>query len=309
MAPTLSAILCNFNDVSLLPGAVEALLEQSFPPHEIILVDDGSTDGSPALIRRLADAHPSIKPIFLPRNTGVVSAGNTALRMASGSHVGWFAADDRILPGHFMRVAQALSLVGDAAVVASPVVLAMQDGSEKLHSLDFDIAAPHRLAPPALIQILQKRYLWLPSHAAFFRRNDLMMLGGWDVAIDWLSDWFALYALAMRGGVICLDEPGARIQERAGSFGQRRRNVYWHEAFHALFAVLAKPGNRDIQRAFAASPYLFTGPFGMAAAWEALRHTGGRSLGLRFLLWRLLVSRKLGFGHFPALARSVLPQA
>jgi glycosyltransferase involved in cell wall biosynthesis len=67
--PTYSAIVCAYNEEKTIAGVLEALAA-SPRIQEIIAVDDGSCDQTPAIIQRLAQDHPQIHPIILPQNQG-----------------------------------------------------------------------------------------------------------------------------------------------------------------------------------------------------------------------------------------------
>src|SRR5262244_1882053 len=86
-APTLSVVLPNYNHAHLLPRAIAALLAQERPPDEIIVVDDGSTDDSRAVIAQMAARAPAIRVLLNDKNLGVVRTQNRALEAASGRYI------------------------------------------------------------------------------------------------------------------------------------------------------------------------------------------------------------------------------
>ena len=63
MSHKFTAIIPNYNSASWLPKAIQSLLEQTEPFNEIVIVDDGSTDHSLALIQELTDKYPQIRLI------------------------------------------------------------------------------------------------------------------------------------------------------------------------------------------------------------------------------------------------------
>src|SRR5436190_1838876 len=87
----LSVILPNFNHGHLLPRAIEALRTQDHQPDEIILIDDGSTDDSLAVIDKLAATMPHIRRLRNPANLGLAQTLQQGLDAARGRYV-YFAA-------------------------------------------------------------------------------------------------------------------------------------------------------------------------------------------------------------------------
>jgi glycosyltransferase involved in cell wall biosynthesis len=94
MTPRFSVIIPAFNAVTTLSRAVESVRAQSWPVHEIIVVDDGSTDGTADVLRRFGDA---VRLIRQP-NRGVSVARNTGAAAATGDWLAFLDADDWYVP-------------------------------------------------------------------------------------------------------------------------------------------------------------------------------------------------------------------
>ena len=58
---TLSVVMCNYNHGHYIQEALQAILSQSFPPLEVIVIDDGSTDNSVQIIGGIAEKNPTVK--------------------------------------------------------------------------------------------------------------------------------------------------------------------------------------------------------------------------------------------------------
>lgn len=92
-AATLSVIVPNWNCAPWLPEALDSLLNQSSPPEQVIVIDDGSTDNSIALLEALAAQHPQLT--LLRGERGGVSAARTkGLAIATGDFIYFMDADD-----------------------------------------------------------------------------------------------------------------------------------------------------------------------------------------------------------------------
>lgn len=111
-APTLvSVVIPVYNGDRFLTEALESVLAQDYPHVEIIVVDDGSTDNTAAVIRQY---QPAIQAIF-QRNAGVAIARNRGIEAAQGAWIAFLDADDVFLPGKLtaqITLAEALPHLG-----------------------------------------------------------------------------------------------------------------------------------------------------------------------------------------------------
>lgn len=93
MAPLVSAIVPVWNVAGLLPRCLDSLLAQTHPRLEIIVVDDGSTDGSGAVMLTYHEQHPEVH-VVTQRHRGIGPARNAGLSVARGEYVVFVDADD-----------------------------------------------------------------------------------------------------------------------------------------------------------------------------------------------------------------------
>lgn len=90
LGPRFSVIIPNYNNAATLPRAIESVLVQTYPAHEIIVVDDGSQDHSSAVIARFGAAVIHVHQ----SNSGVSAARNHGARVATGDWLAFLDADD-----------------------------------------------------------------------------------------------------------------------------------------------------------------------------------------------------------------------
>lgn len=93
-----SVIVPVYNGENHLPLTVDSIRKQTYESWELLLVDDGSADGSLALCREYEQQDPRIR-VVAKENGGVCSARNAGLALASGKYVMFTDADDRLEPG------------------------------------------------------------------------------------------------------------------------------------------------------------------------------------------------------------------
>ncbi|SEF41909.1 glycosyltransferase family 2 protein [Billgrantia desiderata] len=94
--PTISIIVPAYNVAPYIEAALESLASQTFPPHQVIIVDDGSKDDTRERVR--AFPHPYPVELMATVNLGQGGARNLAITRASGDYVYFFDADDLLEP-------------------------------------------------------------------------------------------------------------------------------------------------------------------------------------------------------------------
>ena len=99
--PRVSVVVAVHNCARYLGEAVASALAQSLPPHEIIVVDDASDDGTREIAAELARGDRRIQVVRLDRNVGPSAARNAALDAASGEWIAILDGDDVCLPDRF----------------------------------------------------------------------------------------------------------------------------------------------------------------------------------------------------------------
>lgn len=100
MAVSLSIIIPAYNVVSYLEDCIESIMAGTYHDFEILLIDDGSVDGTGSLCDRLAEKY-SVIQVFHTTNSGLANARNLGIDHASGQYVGFVDADDVIAPNMF----------------------------------------------------------------------------------------------------------------------------------------------------------------------------------------------------------------
>ena len=105
MSSLISVIVTVYNVEKYIGQCLDSIIGQTYRDLEIILVDDGSTDRSPAICDRYADKDKRIRVIH-KENEGLVRARKTGIMAASGVYVGYVDADDWIEPAMYERLLQ-----------------------------------------------------------------------------------------------------------------------------------------------------------------------------------------------------------
>lgn len=107
--PKCSIIITVYNIEDYIESCLKDIVSQTLSDIEIIVVDDGSTDGSRTIIDAFAERYLNIKKIYFEKNTigGVGTAANAGLNAARGEYIGFADGDDRFAPDMFERLVAA----------------------------------------------------------------------------------------------------------------------------------------------------------------------------------------------------------
>jgi glycosyltransferase involved in cell wall biosynthesis len=103
----ISLLMPTYNREATLPRAIDSVLVQLWTDWELVIVDDGSTDGTEALIAKYTD--PRVRYVKQPKNAGVTAARNRALDEARGEWIGMLDSDDELVPQALSTLMRVLS--------------------------------------------------------------------------------------------------------------------------------------------------------------------------------------------------------
>src|SRR6202011_3183782 len=97
---SVSVAIATYNRAAMVRQAVEAALEQTHLPAEIVIADDASSDSTWMVLEKLAGCAPGVRIFRRERNSGGAENWSFAIRQTSGDYIAWCSDDDRFTPGH-----------------------------------------------------------------------------------------------------------------------------------------------------------------------------------------------------------------
>lgn len=128
LQPTISVVMPVYNSEKYLNEAVESILGQTLPDFELITIDDGSTDGSSAILESFRQNDPRVIVHRHSQNQGVTAALNAGLALARGKYIARMDADDISLRERFEKQAAYLEKHPEIDIVGSAVRLVDERG-------------------------------------------------------------------------------------------------------------------------------------------------------------------------------------
>lgn len=168
----ISVVMPCYNAMPYLDEAMQSVLGQSYPLVELIVVDDGSTDGSTEVLQRLAVEHPERIMLLYQNRGGPFVARNQALAHANGNYIAFLDADDIWHP-------DALRLMHEALVAGNADVAYCSWQNFGIASTDPNPVIPPELAPDEAAAYLMERPSW-PINSVLLRRHLIDALRGFS---------------------------------------------------------------------------------------------------------------------------------
>ncbi len=207
-----------YNAARYLAEAVRSIQDQTFTRWELIAVDDGSTDGSPAVLQELALRDPRIRPIARP-HAGLAVALNHAIGLAHGSLIARMDGDDVALPHRFARQLEFMEAHPEVLAIGTRILQIAPDGTEVCEAYDLtdheSIDAFH----------LSQRGSAIAHPTAMMRRAAVLEVGGYRQELDPADDLDLWLRLAECGRLANLSEVLLRYRLHDASLTQRRRQA------------------------------------------------------------------------------------
>lgn len=223
--PVVSVCMPSYNYGRFLPEAIESVLDQSYEAFELLLIDNGSDDGSYEIALDYAGRDPRLRVLTHAgrENRGVNASLNLGLAEAVGTYFGLLPADDVYLRGSLERRV--------ALFEREPAAAFVYGGAQFIDEAGRPTGQVGGRAPDAVLgfdrtgDLLQALLFhdFVPGAALLTRRELLMQIGGFDEAV-YFNDWYvAIRLLARAGCVFVPGEPvvGYRLHERHRSLENR----------------------------------------------------------------------------------------
>jgi glycosyltransferase involved in cell wall biosynthesis len=205
--PQVSVIMPAYDAQAFIAEAIESIRIQDGVDLEIIVIDDGSTDGTRAIVERIAQQEPRLRLLTSP-HAGVAKARNLGLAAARAGIIAFLDADDLYPPG---RLARQLNILR-----AQPETLVVMGETLVFRRLQDWAPAPGTQA---------RRFLGIKLDAALFRRALFDRIGAFDEALESGEDTDLLLRVSEAGIKI-------EVENEIAAFYRRHANNMTNDLAH-----------------------------------------------------------------------------
>jgi glycosyltransferase involved in cell wall biosynthesis len=247
----LTVIVGNYNHARYLPRCLDAILNQSVRPRELIVIDDCSQDDSMAVLEQYAQRDSVVRLVRHAKNQGVEATYNEGIRLARTKYLFLGAADDYVLPGFFEKSVTQLDANPHAGLCCGYDSHAYgYDGEIREFPTRWS-EGPKYFQPDEVVQLVRRN---LAAQATVVKKNSLVRIGMYRPELAWYCDWFAYLAIALREGMCHIPESLAvRTLGLEGAYSNESHN--WGTEKHitvlgAMIDVIASDDFADIAPQF-----------------------------------------------------------
>lgn len=276
MSPLVSVVIPNWNGKHHLALCLPSLAAQDYAPFEIIVVDNGSTDGSVAW---LAQAWPEVRVLALPENRGFAAGVNAGIALARGEYVALLNNDTEAEPDWLSHLVAVAERYPEAGMVASKLML--WDERDRLHAAGDFYTVSGQAGNWGFWEQdgerwMEERWVFSPcAGAALYRRTLLDQLGGMDERFGSYLEDIDLGWRANLAGYRCRFAPQAVVYHRVSATGGGPLASYYNGR-NALY-VLIKDVPAPLLRRY--WPQILRAQ--LQISWDALRHWRGAAARAR----------------------------
>lgn len=274
--PRISVVLPTYNRARVLRRAIDSVLNQTFQDLELIVVDDGSTDGTNAILKSYSDR---IRVVVLNNNVGPCRARNVGIQASSGELVAFQDSDDEWLPNKLeVQVNRMDSMVVSMhrPLGASYTRIAVKI-TEEIDRYVPPHGYPEQLKGNLYSQLLKANLVGTPT--LLVRRQVLDDIGMFDESLSQLEDWDLALRIALKYDFDFVDEPLIISHFSPDGVNSRRDST-------ALYRILLKHSDEYL---------LHFREVGSGAFWTAgdeLMKSGHTAMGKKALWMAIRLSPK-----------------
>ncbi|MFA6016678.1 MAG: glycosyltransferase [Patescibacteria group bacterium] len=233
--PLVSVILASFNHVLFIREAVMSVLDQSLDNLELIVLDDGSTDGTPDVVEKIKDKRLKLIKLvpnrrFHPRNLGI--------KMARGKYIAFQNSDDVWLPNKLKLQVDWMEKNIQTSVCFTRIDMIDEKGKVIKNSWAHKNLVGENKNNDAWLRLFFTSGFNFGIASAVVRKDKLIKLGGFNESMVQMADYDLWVRLAGLGQLHIIDKPLTKMRIVKGvNFSSPKKEVYLRSALENVEIV------------------------------------------------------------------------
>jgi len=226
--PLVSVIMAVYNGEKFVREAVESILGQTFRDFEFIIIEDGSTDSTAALLSEYKRRDPRVRVKSLDHNHGLTQCLNIGMHMARGRYIARMDADDISLPSRFQQQVDFLEVHPEVTVLGTASLLITESG---------DPIRKHVFSHvPEILRWNLLLYNPISHPSVMMRTHTLKGLDGYDTGLKRAQDYDLWWRVSLVGRLGNLKEVHVLLRQHQ----HRITNVYEEQQLDSAKNILGK---------------------------------------------------------------------
>ncbi len=293
--------MANYNHAHYLRTSLGGIFGQTRMPDEVIIIDDGSTDDSLAVIGEYQARHRNLRLVRNASNKGVLYSVQRGLEACNSRYVAFLAADDIFFPDFVERSMAALEKYPSAGLCFSAYAT-LDDATGNVHDYSMDVSQggsfdikryPEYMTPSLFREHLDQGIVWISGNTVIASVEAIRQAGRFRSELRWHTDWFLYTIIALRHGTCVVPKVLSAIRARGDSYSSQglKDPVRQRKVIQSVFKTLLRSRYWDIAWTFRRYPVLFS-PLGQHVLPAMKRSPFGWPFFPGYRKYRLLVEEK-----------------
>lgn len=218
--PLVSIIMPCHNHARYVDESIRSVLDQTEKDLELIIIDDGSADGSRLQIARAAHFDQRVKPLYHSENLGASVSRNDGLRMAQGKYIAFCDADDLWLPNKLAVQLETLAPYPEIGVTYCDALIIDSEGKKNDKRFSDRFPVPGKGNGDLFPTLCIRNFINMQS--ALLRQTAIRPGDFFDPDIRWVEDWWFFIKIARTNNFIYNSEPLClyRVHEASSATSQ-----------------------------------------------------------------------------------------
>ena len=216
-----SIIIPTYNRGNTIRRAIDSILRQTYSSYEILIIDDGSTDDTEAVIAECEDSR--IRYVPLKHNQGAAHARNVGIQEAAGGYIAFLDSDDEWMPRKLeMQMKRMLNASDEYGLVYCRMGGMRRDGKSRYMCPPLE--CPKEILEGDMFRLLLLQNV-IGTPTVLARKVCLEQVGGFKETLQCLEDWEFFLRIAREWKIGFVDKVLVEVHKSAGSIST---NIAWH---------------------------------------------------------------------------------